>query len=770
MSCAARWKSSDHDDPSSDSPRFDSFLTDYVQPKLGKANARERESNVNQLFKPLIVKPNQDDMNLGEEIAGKLSKSALLRALNKFHLNPEIKMLSKEHGLDDYLYHQAYISFRKFCLDVQLLPTDLYILFGDVLQGSKTVDDIFPFFLQHARKVFPHLECLDDLRVISDLTNPPNWYPEARQINRKIVFHAGPTNSGKTYHALERFMSAKSGVYCGPLKLLAVEVFNKCMKRGMPCDLVTGEERKFAREDEEPSNHVSCTVEMTNLNNTYEVAVIDEIQMVKDYQRGWAWTRAILGIPAEEVHVCGEAAAIDLIKELMISTGEEVEVRMNKRLTKLEIMDKSVGDLSNVTAGDCIVCFNKQDIYTVSRGLERLGMECAVIYGSLPPGTKLAMADKFNDPNDSCKVLVATDAIGMGLNLNIRRIIFYSMTKLQMLENGDKEVGVISVSQALQIAGRAGRFNTQWETGFVTTFHQEENQVMRDLLKLEPPDILQAGLHPSFDQIEMYAYHLPHASLANLVDIFISLSTLDDSSYFLCHMDDFKFLANMIEHIKLPLKAKYTLCCAPINRRMPFVCTMFLKISRQYSRGELITFDWLCHQIGWPFSPPDTILDLVQMEAVHDVLDLYLWLSYRFQDTFPDVELVRDVREELDIVIAEGVINIVQLLRNAESGVSSSAVKVDEDAFEALTRQKQGKKKWNHRPHEVKKAGKMTFTALVDAEDALHVPLKGSVKLSEQLIAKGLLSKETMSELKREWASKVAEELSRKDDAPPSQH
>ena len=60
--------------------------------------------------------------------------------------------------------------------------------------------------------------------IFSDLTDPPNWYPEARAINRKIIFHAGPTNSGKTYHALERFMTAKSGIYCGPLKLLAVEV------------------------------------------------------------------------------------------------------------------------------------------------------------------------------------------------------------------------------------------------------------------------------------------------------------------------------------------------------------------------------------------------------------------------------------------------------------------------------------------------------------------------------------------------------------------
>ena len=64
---------------------------------------------------------------------------------------------------------------------------------------------------------------------------------------------------------------------------------------------------------------------------------------------------------------------------------------------------------------------------------------------------------------------------------------------------------------------------------------------------------------------------------------------------------------------------------------MPLVCTMFMKIARQFSNGELVTFDWLCHQIGWPFSPPVTILDLIHLEAVHDVLDLYLWLSYRFK-------------------------------------------------------------------------------------------------------------------------------------------
>ena len=96
----------------------------------------------------------------------------------------------------------------------------------------------------------------------------------------------------------------------------------------------------------------------------------------------------------------------------------------------------------------------------IFRGLERMGKDCAVIYGSLPPGTKLAMSERFNDPKHPCKIMVATDAIGMGLNLNIRRIIFYSLNKIHLLEDGNREMKVISVSQALQIAGRAGKLFT----------------------------------------------------------------------------------------------------------------------------------------------------------------------------------------------------------------------------------------------------------------------------------------------------------------------
>lgn len=144
--------------------------------------------------------------------------------------------------------------------------------------------------------------------------------------------------------------------------------------------------------------------------------MIDEIQMIRDPARGWAWTRALLGLCAEEVHLCGESAAIDLVTELLYTTGEEVEVQKYERLTPISVLDRALESLDNLRPGDCIVCFSKNDIYSVSRQIEIRGLESAVIYGSLPPGTKLAQARKFNDPSDPCKILVATDAIGMGLN------------------------------------------------------------------------------------------------------------------------------------------------------------------------------------------------------------------------------------------------------------------------------------------------------------------------------------------------------------------
>nr|CAG4642332.1 EOG090X01V1 [Evadne anonyx] len=688
--------------------------------------------SISKLVVPAKVKHDPCDINVGSELTGKLNKDDVLTIIAKFCQREQVKIAASELGLDNHAFHETYKSFRRFCLEIDCLPVDLHITLNDIIVGGTHVDSLLPYFIRHARKMFSYLDCKDDLIKISDLRSPASWYQEARAINRKIIFHAGPTNSGKTYHALERFKHSKSGVYCSPLKLLANEVFQKCNSQGIDCDLVTGEERLFAREDNAQSPHIACTVEMASINTPYEVAVIDEIQMLKDPSRGWAWTRAVLGIVAEEIHLCGEKAAIDVVKEMLLSTGEQVQVREYQRLTSLTIEETSLQSLENIRPGDCLVCFSKNDIYWATKQIEALGKECAVIYGSLPPGTKLAQAKKFNDPDSNCKVLVATDAIGMGLNLNIGRVIFFSMIKTSQNEKGEIEKATITASQALQIAGRAGRYGTQFANGFVTTMKPDDLPVLKQLLSEQPPIITQVGLHPTADQIELYAYHLPNSSLSNLMDIFVNLSTMDHSLYFMCNMDDFKFLAEMIEHVPLPLRARYVFCCAPINKKMTFVCSMFLKFSRQYSRNEAITYNWLCHQIGWPFACPKTMIDLIHLESVFDVLDLYLWLSYRFQDLFPDAVRVRHMGKELDTLIQTGVTQIVRLLTSAEKGSTNLP----------------NPNGLSGRNSELKKAIQFYESRKEGDKDAINEP-KGPI--TERLLSEGRLTPQQLEELKKEW-------------------
>ncbi|KAL8186968.1 UNVERIFIED_CONTAM: ATP-dependent RNA helicase supv3l1, mitochondrial [Gekko kuhli] len=715
------------------------------------------------LFVPLPVSPEAPGAagDVGAELTCPLNKSEVLKVLNKFYRRREIQKLGAENGLDARLFHQAFISFRKYIMESSSLSPDVHIILNDICCGAGHVDDLFPFFMRHAKQIFPMLECMDDLRKISDLRLPPNWYSEARAIQRKIVFHAGPTNSGKTYHAIQRYLAAKSGIYCGPLKLLAHEIFQKSNDANVPCDLVTGEERVCIDGEGRPSAHVACTIEMCSVNTPYEVAVIDEIQMIKDPSRGWAWTRALLGLCAEEIHVCGEAAAINLVTELMYTTGEEVEVRNYKRLTPIKVLDQALESLDNLRPGDCIVCFSKNDIYSVSRQIEARGKECAVIYGSLPPGTKLTQAKKFNDPDDPCKIMVATDAIGMGLNLSIKRIIFNSLIKPVVNEKGEKEMDTITTSQALQISGRAGRFSTVFKEGEVTTMHRDDLASLKEILNKSVEPIVAAGLHPTAEQIEMFAYHLPGATLSNLIDIFVSLSQVD-GLYFVCNVDDFKFLADMIQHIPLNLRARYVFCTAPINKKQPYVCTSLLKFARQFSRNEPLTFDWLCRHINWPLTPPRNIKDLVHLEAVHDVLDLYLWLSYRFMDMFPDTSLVRDIQKELDDIIQIGVLNITRLIRVSEA--TSGTVTVPDDF--PLQRTRIGDGMLNAEdllqtgqassPSDAKgqgQRGARGSKALGPRSTGVQVEPPGRIRgaLAARLIQQGLLTQEVLKQLEKEW-------------------
>jgi Helicase conserved C-terminal domain len=261
------------------------------------------------------------------------------------------------------------------------------------------------------------------------LPHPAEWHPMARQVHRRIFMHVGPTNSGKTYHALRALAGARYGCYAGPLRLLATEIFSRfnkgdiaplaadpTIKHPRVCNLVTGEDIKIIDEE---AGLMSCTVEMIPLTQKFDVVVIDEIQMIAHPDRGNGWTQALLGLNAEEIHLCGEESAVELVQELVRPTGDEVIVNRYERLTPLQMAPESMkGELKGVRPGDCIVAFSRNQIFAIKALVEeKTGLRCAVAYGKLPPEVRVEQANKFNEGGNEYPVLVASDAIGMGLNL-----------------------------------------------------------------------------------------------------------------------------------------------------------------------------------------------------------------------------------------------------------------------------------------------------------------------------------------------------------------
>ncbi|MBQ3404186.1 MAG: hypothetical protein IJG63_02060, partial [Oscillospiraceae bacterium] len=284
--------------------------------------------------------------------------------------------------------------------------------------------------------------------------NPKDEYPEARSMKRHFVLHIGGTNTGKTYSGFQRLIQSETGVYLAPLRLLALEAQEMLIDAGVNCSLTTGEEE----DREDCDTHVAATAEKLDLKQRYEVAVIDECQMISDRERGYAWTRAILGVLAPEVHLCAAPQAKNLLIRLIQSCGDSYELIMHERKTPLVCMNRVV-DYTDVQPGDALITFSKVGVLSVAEDLRQRGKEPAIIYGALPYSTRRKQMEGFLDGR--MRYVVATDAIGMGLNLPIRRVIFMDTEKFDGLERRE-----LKPEEIQQIAGRAGRYG-MYDRGYV---------------------------------------------------------------------------------------------------------------------------------------------------------------------------------------------------------------------------------------------------------------------------------------------------------------
>jgi len=236
-------------------------------------------------------------------------------------------------------------------------------------------------------------------------------------MGRKLIFHVGPTNSGKTYSAMKMLKDADTGYYLAPLRLLALEGYETLLKWGLQASLVTGEEQII---DEEAA-HVSSTIEMANFQVEVDVCVIDEVQMIDDPDRGWAWANAIIGIiPASTVVMTGSEDALAAVEELAEWLDEELEVVRFERKAPL-ILHHRPTSLKRLEPSTAVVAFSRRDVLALK---EQLGgrYDVSVVYGNLSPEVRREEARRFREGES--QILVATDAIAMGLNLPIKTILF----------------------------------------------------------------------------------------------------------------------------------------------------------------------------------------------------------------------------------------------------------------------------------------------------------------------------------------------------------
>lgn len=312
--------------------------------------------------------------------------------------------------------------------------------------------------------------------------NPKDFYPEARKIKRRFFLHLGDTNTGKTYNALQRLKQSGNGLYLAPLRILALENFERLNSEGVRCNLLTGEEE--IRVD--GASHSSCTVEKADIDRLYEVAIIDEVQLLADLQRGDAWTRAILGLRCPEIHLCGALSAKEQLIRMIGDCGDELEIREYSRLVPLKVERRNVRP-DDVQKGDALVAFSKRRVLELSRYFGERGITNSVIYGDLPPEVRRMQYSAFVSGEN--QILISTDAIGMGVNLPIRRIVFTDIKKFD-----GEEVRFLSSQEVKQIAGRAGRIGI-YEVGYVACM-DEDISFIEDMLRTQDDEIEKAVVGP----------------------------------------------------------------------------------------------------------------------------------------------------------------------------------------------------------------------------------------------------------------------------------
>ena len=477
-----------------------------------------------------------------------------------------------------------------------------------------------------------------------NLAEYPESFEVASRMPRKFIALLGPTNSGKTHRAMEALAKAGSGAYLAPLRLLALENYERLLAarpHGEPLkvSLVTGEERRIA----EGSTHVASTVEMLDSRNPIEVAVIDEIQMLADRDRGAAWTAAVCGAPASTVYLVGAPEARRAIEALAERLEVPLEVHILKRMAPLAMEPSPVRKLTNLRRGDAVIAFSRREVLMWRDMITEKGLSVATVYGNLSPEVRRAQAERFRE--GQADIVVGTDALAMGLNMPIARIVMTTAVKYNGVEEEE-----ISAALARQIAGRAGRYGVH-EEGFVAGYDDDTHEVMRSLMKEKIPPVPASGfaVAPSLEQLHRISAVTGETSLVKLLKRFVHNIDVPDGFFYPRITEEQNERAEWLDTLDLTVAEKFMLSLVPISSRVPMLQSAWEHWALALARKKVSRLTPHPEGLLWK--------NLQEVEDTCRMYSAYAWLGYRQPDFFPSIEeaqrLAREASERVDSLLQQ---------------------------------------------------------------------------------------------------------------------
>ncbi len=452
-------------------------------------------------------------------------------------------------------------------------------------------------------------------RTIRDFKN---LFPLARSLKRRLILHVGPTNSGKTYHAMQTLEQAETGYYLAPLRLLALEGYEMLRQRGIDTSLITGEEQLL----DDDATHISSTIEMLNFEVDVDVCVIDEVQMIGDRDRGWAWANAIIGAPSRTVIMTGSDNTVHAIEQLATYLNEPLEIIHFTRKNPLTLL-KSATPIAQIQPHTAIIAFSRRDVLKLKQQLSR-HYEVSVIYGNLSPEVRREEARRFRE--GETEILVATDAIAMGMNLPIDTVLFYKAQKFDGVK--DRE---LSVSEIHQISGRAGRYGLR-HIGYVGALKPDVLSIIQQKFHKTATHIaLPFNVMASLEHIRLVGSILEEKSLFEILTFFVKHMQFS-GPFRAANLEGMLEAATIVDHFNLDLSAKYHLACAPLNFKSPYIVAAYERYIHAIEANQPVYYQppTLLHEFAQSSD------ELLEAEDMSKEISLYLWLSYRFSDLFVD--------------------------------------------------------------------------------------------------------------------------------------